>query len=245
MAINGSNMITDATMTAEMETLGRAYAAGQDAWPMAFRKFAAWGYEGFISSATEDKAKGTVDKVKLRVADFLKTAKKQDLSFATVQNKEGEMRAAVELGEYCKANKVDVVKLLVNVHEALTLNRDPKVKVKSMQTLNAFTHVSRQFRKKKANKLWTTKELQTIVKAPITKKAPPAIIERWKAEARTLGLLTGIVTPETASEKHAFAKVDTDENSVKVAAAVIAYVNKMTAPAEAKKAPVKASTGAK
>lgn len=228
--VNGKNHTTDAQMSAEAKRLGTAFANGADAWPMLFQSFVSWGQEGVITSALENKAAKVEDKVKARVADFMETAGKTTLAVTTVANKETEMRAAVTLGEHCAKNKVDGVKLVTNIRDALDANRKPpkgKKAVKSMQTLNAFAHVARRFVEKKLTKLLTTAELQSMVKAPAA-KAAPGIVEVWKAEARTLGLLTGLVEPKTSAEKRAFAKRDTDENSVKVAAAVIAYVNKMT-----------------
>ncbi len=229
--VNGSNKITDAVMTAEAAKLGTAYGEGKDAWPMLFQKFASWGQEGAVPADTASATKGTDDKVKALVADFIKAAgKAQTLSTSTITNKETEMRVAVELGVYCSKAKVDAVKLISNVRDACHANRNGKVKVPTMQTLNAFASIGRRFVDKKLTKLLTTAELQPLVKAP-PKKAAPKIAEVWKAEARTLGLLTGIYEPKTSAEKRAFAKKDTDENSVKVAAAVIAYVTKITAPA--------------
>lgn len=240
MANVNSNHTTEAQMIAEASKLGTAYGEGKDAWPMLFQKFASWGQEGVITSATEDKVKGTADKVKARVADFIKAAgKAQTLEQSTITNKETEMRNAVKLGEYCATVKVDPTKLLVNVRDALVANRTAKKPVKSMQTLNAFSAIAVKFREKKMTKLLTTAELQTMVKvAPTT---PSSVIEIWRKEAKTLGLLTGLIEPKTASEKRAFAKKDTDENSVKVAAAVIAYVNKLASATKPAKAETKAA----
>jgi hypothetical protein len=225
MANGNSNKTTDAAMTAEAVKLGTAYGAGQDAWPMLFQKFGAWGFEGVVLPAD----KGADDKVKTIVAEFLTAAgKAQTLAVNTIATKETEMRTAVKLGAHCATVKVDVVKLITNVRDACYANRNPgkgKKAVPTMQTLNAFSHIANRFVEKKAAKLWTTAELQPLIKAKTT--AAPKALEVWKEEARRLGVLTGLISEKLKAKEKGFAKKDTDENSVKVAAAVIAYVNKM------------------
>ena len=233
--VNGKNAVTEAVMIATAKKFGADFANGVDAWPMMFQSFVSWGQDGAINSAVEDKAKGTPDKVKARVADFIEAAGKTTLAVSTVANKETEMRAAVKLGEHCAAVKVDGVKLVVNTREALYANRNPgkgKKPVPTMQTLNAFAHVARRFVEKKLTKLQTADELRPLVKAPGKGPAPKAL-EVWQAEARTLGVLTGLVSEKLKASEKAIAKKDVDENSVKVAAAVIAYVNKMVDAAKA------------
>ncbi len=241
--VNG-NHTTDVIMAAEAAKLGTAYGEGKDAWPMLFQKFASWGAEGAINSDTADKAKGTVDKVKARVDDFLKAAgKAQTLEQSTIANKETEMRAAVELGEYCAKVKVDPTKLITNVRDALKANREAKKPVKSMQTLNAFSFIARRFPEKKATKLWTTEDLKPLVKTAPT--AVTAIDKKWQAASKSLALLTGLEKPKSASDKRQYAKTDTREDSIKVASAVVRYVNGLTSKPEPKSAAAKRSTPSK
>ena len=228
---NGSNKTTEIQMIAEMEALGEAYASGQDAWPMAFQKFESWAREGSITSAA-----GKVDKVKERVENFLSKAGKTTLAVTTVSTKIGEMRNAVKLGEWCAEKKVDGTKLISNVRAAMIASR--KAGKTTMQTLNGFNHIAIRFVEKKADKLWTPEELQPMVK--VNKKTTPAasVLDHWKTQARNLGLLTGIYTPDpkVKSEARTFTKTDTNEASVNVANAVIRYVNKLVATDNAAKA---------
>ena len=218
---NGSNKTTTAQQTAELKALGVAYGEGKDAWPLAFTKFAVWGFEGSIASAT-----GDADQVKARVADFIAGAKgAQTFELSTIANKETEMRKAVELGEHCSKVKVDPYKLVVNARAAMKKSREDKKP--TMQTLNGLTHIARRFTEKKASALWTVENILPMVK--VVKPAAPAMLEQWKATARTISLITGLpVEKPTKAEQRTFAKPDLRDDSVKMAAAVVAYVKRLT-----------------